>query len=449
MKNNKVLIIIAVILLNVLVVFMVGQSLLGKTSEYDKKINEARALAESELCSRSLEVYNEALGLNDTLEIRLEMIEVYEKGLSTGELTGNYDFKSSINTMVEKYREEPKAYEAACKFFLYHESYDNCANVLMTARDLMVTSEKIEEYREQVRYLYTKNYGMYTEILPLFDGIYTVQTKDSYAFLNEEGSANFDASYLYASSFSEGFAFVKSTHADGSEISFIIDKDGQRQAYLEGVEISSGVGKAQNGGKETYLLACKVGDKYKYYNIDGKEVFGDYKFAGRFRNGVAAVEESKGKWKLINGDGKAIVDTTFSDVILNEFDECAPKGLIFAKSGDKYHIYNLDGKQVGEFSCDSAKAFVDGYAAFKQGDLWGFVDESGKVIIDAKYEDAKSFSNSMGAVKLGGSWNFISPSDKVIIQETFEDVDYLNSKGVCFVKSDGHWSFLKMYYTGK
>ena len=76
-------------------------------------------------------------------------------------------------------------------------------------------------------------------------------------------------------------------------------------------------------------------------------------------------------------------------------------------------------------------------------------ENDGKIIIEPQYEDAKSFSNSMGAVKTSGGWVFINPKNEIVIQETFEDVDYLNDKGICFVKTDGYWSYLKMYYTGK
>ena len=51
-KNNKVLIIIGVILLNVLVLFMLGQSMLGKTSEYDKTLAEATAEEKNRISHR-------------------------------------------------------------------------------------------------------------------------------------------------------------------------------------------------------------------------------------------------------------------------------------------------------------------------------------------------------------------------------------------------------------
>lgn len=450
MKNNKVLIIIGVLFLNLLVIYMVGQSLLGKSSQYEKTIAEARTYAEQELCAKSIAKYNEAILIKDTVDIRLEMIEVYEKGIDIGEFTETYDIFSSVTTMVDMYREETIVYEAACDLFLKYDKYEECAKILMQARDLHVSSEKLDEALSKVRYQYTKTYSMYTDILPEFNDMYTVVANESYAFLNSEASPDLDGNFTYASSFSEGYAFAKSPHPDGSEKSIVINKEGERQAYLEGVETSSGVGKAKDkDGNDVLLLACKVGDKYKYFDINGKEVLGEYEFAGRFRNNVAAVQESEGKWKLIDGTGKAITDKTFSDVVLNEFDECSPKGFIIAKEGNKYHIYDIEAKQIGDFACDGAKAFVDDYAAFKDGELWGFVGTDGKVIIEAQYEDAKSFSNKMGAVKISGVWSFINPDNEIVIQETFEDVDYLNSKGICFVKIDGYWSYLKMYYTGK
>lgn len=449
-KSNKVLIIITVLLLNVLVLYLIGQSLMGKASRYDVILAEARSYAEKELCSKSIAKYNEAIIIEDSLEIRLEMIDVYEKGIDIGEFTNQYEIFTSVTSIVENYRKDAVAYEKACELFLKYNKYDECAKALMQARDFRITSEKIEEYRNQVRYQYTKYFAMYTDILPVFDGMYTVGVDGGYTFLNDEGSPEIDSSFLSASSFSEGYAFVKSTHPDGNDRCFVINKTGEREVYLNGVESSSGIGDAKNKeGNELLLLSCKVGDKYKYFNLEGQEVFGEYAFAGRFRNNVAAVMESEGNWKLIDGTGKVIVDKTFSDIVLNEFDECSPKGLIFANDGNGYHIYDLKGNQISDFSCDGAKSFVDEIAAFKKGEQWGFVDSKGNIVIEPQYDDAKSFSNHMGGVKIGESWQFINSENEVVIFETFEDVDYLNDKGICFVKIDGFWCYLKMYYTGE
>ena len=444
------MIIVGVVLLNVLVLYTIGQSLLGKTSEYDKALAEARTYAKQELYSKSIDKYNDVLLMEDTLDIRIEMIEVYEKGMNIGEFSDTYDVFNQVGYLVEDFRDEKSAYESACDFFLRYGKYEECAEALMQARDLKVKSDKIDELCEQVRYQYERFYSMYETVLPCYDGYYTVSADGVFSHLDDEASPYSDEMYTYVSSFSEGYAFARAPYPDGTEKSFIINEDEQRQVYLEGVETSSGIGAGKDKEGDTILLlSCKVGEKYTYYGIDGKKAFGDYLFAGRFRNNIAAVMEAEGKWKLIDGTGKALVDKTFTDIVLNEFDECAPKGIIIANDGNGYHLYNHEGKQIGDFTCDGAKAFVDSYAAFKVDDRWGFVDMKGKIVIEAQYDDAKSFSNKMGAVKNGGLWSFINSKNEIVAEETFEDVDYRNEKGICFVKIDGYWSNLEFYYTGE
>lgn len=471
-NNNKLLIIIVVILLNLVVFYMVGMSIGEGTTQAEKVKTEARAYLEQGLCVKAIQKFDEAVVLEDSEALRLEIISAYAQALESGELEEAYSVFNNLILIIDEYPENASIYKAVCEILVEHERYEQCAELLMQARSQKIDFkeglsdekeyEKMMEIQEKVKYQYRKYYAMYTEVMPLFNDMYTVatvpnsygdedvETPPVYSFLNNEASGEIDGGYTYASSFSEGYAFVKSVGDEGKELAYIIDKEGVRQAYFDGVETSSGVGGAKDEKDNTILLlSCKVGETYKYYDINGKEVFGDYAFAGRFRNNIAAVKDSNGKWSLIDGTGKSISDKTFDDVILNEFDECAPKGMIIAKENGKYHIYDINVKQVGDFSCDDAKAFVtnEQYAAFKSGDAWGFVDATGKVVIKPQYEDAKSFSNDMGAVKIEGKWTFISKENKIVVNETFEDVGYLSSTGICFVKSEGHWCYLKMFYT--
>ncbi len=462
-KNNKLLIIIAVLFINILVVYMVGQSIVNNTSKSEQLENEAKVYVEQGLYEKALQKYDELVVIEDTVELRLSMIDVYGKALESGEIERAYSVFNNLISMTEAHPKEVSVYEGVCELLVKYERYEQCAELLMEARGRSITSDKLTEILSQVQYKYRKNYGMYYEVLPIFNDMYTVSTIPTavdeeagvpvYYFLNNEASTEIEGGYTYASSFSSGYAFVKAMdNATGTEKAFVIDKEGVRQAYFEGVETSSGIGNATDKNKnDILLLACKVGDTYKYYDINGKEVFGDYAFAGRFRNNIAAVKDANGKWSFIDGTGKAITDKTFEDVILNEFDECSPRNMIIAKENGKYHIYNGKLEKVGNFSCDYAKSFVNEkqYAAFKSGDLWGFVDAEGNVVIQPQYEDAKSFSNDMGAVKVDGQWNLINPKNEIIVEETFEDVGYLSDQGICFVKMRGNWGYLQMFYTAE
>lgn len=456
MKNNKILIIIMVIVLNLISVVSVCQSAIGGNNKYNNAIESARKLSEQSLCSQSIEKYNEAVAIKDTPELRNEMLAVYEKGIDSGEFDQMYDIFVSVKGILDVYPKDSNMYAAVCKFLIKYEQYEDAVTLLKKAKSIKIFNDELDEITDSVRFIYKMNYSMYSGVKKASDGIFTVQNENSYSFIGDSSEANLGGGYSYASTFSEGYAFVKKTNADGKEATFIIDKNGVRQFYLSNDVISSsGAGKCYDAnGKEILLYSCLEGDKYQYYNSDGESVLQQYSFAGRFKNGVAAVEESEGKWHIIDGTGKYISDIVFSDVILNDSDECAPGGLIIAAVNGKYKIYHLSNDksmnfsitEVENFSCDGADAFAGGYSAFKSGGLWGYVDSDGKIVIEPQYEAAKSFSNGMAAVFSDESWNFINSENKKVITENFEDANYLSDSGKCFVKKDGYWSYIEMYY---
>lgn len=448
MKNNKILVIIGVVLMNLLVVFMIGQNLMGKDSKYDVTLQEARDLVQRELYSRAITVYSDAVTIEPSVELYLEMIETYKKGIESGEFTHVGSVLNDVADYTLVFPKSVELYEAVCQLMLDYEEYEDCAELLKQTQGSRLYSDKLTELIEQLRYKYDLNYSMYTQVLPESGGMYVAEKEGVYSYLSNTAASELNDGYAFATGFNSGYAYVRIMSPDGTEKHIIINEEGERQAYLKDIETSSGVGAGWDANDKTVLLlACKANQRYSYYDLNGEKLFGDYAFAGRFRNNVAAVMESEGKWKLIDSTGTPIVDKTFTDVVLNEFDECAPKGVIFAKENGKYSMYNPYGEKIGSFNCDGAKTFVDSYAAFKQGEQWGFVDTQGNVVIQPQYRDAKSFSNKMGAVLTENGWVCISPENQIVIEEVFEDVLYLTDSGICFIKSEGFWSCLEMYYT--
>lgn len=448
MKNNKVLLIIGVVLMNLLVVFMIGKSLMGQETDYDVSLQEARSLAEKELYSRAITAYEEAAEQEPSVELYLEMIEAYKKGILSGEFSRASSAISDAAEYVDKFPEDPALYEAVCALMMEYEEYEDCAELLQEANGRHVTSDGLKALIQQLRYLYDYSYSMYTQVMPESGSLYVVERDGVYSYLDENGASELDDGFTFATPFGNGYAYVRIMSPDGTEKHVVITSEGERYSYLTDIETSSGVGAAKDAEGETLLLlACKSGETYSYYNIEGEKVFGSYAFAGRFRNNVAAVKETNGQWKLIDGSGNQIVNKTFTDVALNELDECAPKGVIFAQEGGKYSMYDPYGERIGSFTCDGAKPFVDQYAAFKQGQQWGYVDMEGNVVIQPQYTDAKSFSNKLAAVRTEAGWVCIDPQNQVVINEVFEDVLYLTDAGLCFVKTEGFWSCLEMYYT--
>ena len=456
MKNNKILIIIMVIVLNLVSVVSVGQNFFGDNNKYNSAIESARELSEQNLCSQSINKYNEAVAIKDTKEIRNEMLAVYEKGIDSGEFDQMYDIFVAVKGFLDIYPKDSGMYASVCKFLIKYEQYEDAVTLLKKAKSTKIFTDELDEITDSIRFIYKMNYSMYSGVRKASDGVFTVQNETSYSFIGDSAESGLGGGFSYASTFSEGYAFVKKTNADGKEAAFVIDKNGVRQFYLSNDVVScSGAGKSYDeDGNEALLYSCLIGGKYQYYNSKGEAVLQQYNFAGRFKNGVAAVEESEGKWHLIDGAGNYIDNAVFSDVVLNDSDECAPGGMIIAATNGKYKIYHLSNDksmnfsitEVEGFSCDGADAFAGEYAAFKSGSLWGYVDSDGKIVIEPQYEAAKSFSNGIAAVFSDSNWNFINSENKKVITENFEDASYLSDSGKCFIKKDGYWSYIEMYY---
>ena len=433
--KNKILIIFLIIIFNILAVYSVGKSMMIGNSEYEKAITVARNYSENNLCSKAIDAYKEVVKIEDTIEARTEMIKVYEKGVKNGEFTNTYEVTNMVFDIVDDHRDENEAYEYAGEFFYNTSNFEDCVIVLKQAEKRKIKSKKIEELVEKVKYKYEISYSMYVDVFKGNEDKYTVVEGDTYGFLDETAASVVGSGYDFASIFSENRAFVKK-----EGYTFLINSEGQREAYFSNdIEKSSGVG--------SNLLACVENGKYKYYGTDGKYKFGEYEYAGKFRNNIAAVKENQ-KWKLIDDKGKTICNEEFEDIKQNELEECSAQGIIFAKENETYKMYDLKMKRIGKQEFEDVRPFIDeeGYAAVKINGKWGYINIKGDIEIEPEYEDAKSFSNGIGSVKKGPYWVMIDSKNKDIIEGEFEDIDYMNSEGICFVKTNGYWKSISMLY---
>ena len=254
MKKNKVFIILGIILLNVLVALMIFKGVVNDTNKYDETLAQARAYSEQELCVKAISEYEKVLAIEDTVDLRIELISVYEKAVEIGEISSTYDMFEQLNILIEKNSKNPYAYEYACESLYKYEKYEECSKYLTKAQELELTSDKLTEVAKNMEYKYTKVYCMYNEVLPEYDEMYVARSEGMYSFLSSSGAEEISNNYTYASSFSEGYAFVKSLRPDGTEDSYLIDKDAVRQVYFPDVETSSGVGKAKNAEEKDILL---------------------------------------------------------------------------------------------------------------------------------------------------------------------------------------------------
>lgn len=199
----------------------------------------------------------------------------------------------------------------------------------------------------------------------------------------------------------------------------------------------------------------KVGSHWGYLSTsDGSFLISPtYLQAREFREGVAAVEVTSGKWRFINKNGKknmlrdfsfaysfldgraiAMEEGGFYGVINHRGDWILPPkfGAIFPFSAqeknyvvgkvdrNKYHfipfyeIVNSTGLAISSFKVEEAKIFQESGAPVKQDGHWGYVDAMSNWVITPQFEDVQAFRSFVAPAKKDGLWGIIyhDPSRK-------------------------------------
>jgi len=436
MKLDKKLIAVLIALFTVLAAVVAIPAMSGNDGEYDAALQQAREFYELDLCERAMNAYDVALGIEDTLSLRVEMAEVYYRGFQNGEFTSYYNLSDFLYQLMDAYREEPAGYEIALKIFSELGKTEDCVTVLYQAEDLGVNSETISVFREEIRYQCDLDLSFYNEVIYVPNSTYLL-ISDNYTIRDGYLKSVTGASaYSYATPSVEGYAVVKT-----DDMVYITTNDGLRYAYLP-KEMTFSTGYSEG------LIGCLIGESFAYYDVNGQKLFGDYQFAGRFDSGIAAVQTEKG-WQIIDTQGNPVVNTVFADVKLSQSHSCAQFGFVMAKEKDVYHLYDAAMNRISTTGFADADVFysANGLAACKIGEKWGFVNMAGEVVIAPAYEDARSFSYGLAGVKNGEFWSFINTEGQSAITGEFLDANYFNKAGGCFVKMDeSNWQYLVRYY---
>lgn len=434
MKLNKPLIIVLVALFTILAVFVAVPAILSTESAYDNYIEQARGFNEKNLCEKAMIAYDNALAEEDSLALRIEMASNFKQGLENGEFNSFYQFSNFLYDMLDAYRKEPKAYDTVVQYFFDFNKIEDCVTVLYQAEDFEISTDTINNIREQVRYMCLTTYGSYEDVVFTCDDTYLLKSEKYTLHNNRIGSID-GVRYEFATPMINDYALVKT-----ADLSYLIAESGIREAYFPNdLTDATGVGES--------LIAVKTGEKYSYYDLTGNVVFGEYDYAGRFANGIAPVKNGE-SWFLIGTDGKQIGNMSFEDIKLSQTKDCAQSGLIFAKTNGRYYLYDGTLSKLSDTAFDDADTFIHSgeYAAVKIGDKWGFINASGEMVIDAQYEEARSFSNGLAGIKDGEFWSFISTKNEKVITGEYSDVNYFNANGYCFVKGNNYWYYIMRYY---
>lgn len=165
---------------------------------------------------------------------------------------------------------------------------------------------------------------------------------------------------------------------------------------------------------------------YGYLDVDMHSYAVQYKFAGTFYNGYAAVEDTDGKWYLIDHDFQKINDTGFDEILMDENGISTYGSVFWGKQNGEYALYGVDGSRRGEDTFSEVKLFkTEEPCAVKfSNGLWGFYTVDGKAEVQGTYTDALSYAAGIAGVKAEGEefWTVIESDQRVIFDDSLEQI---------------------------
>jgi len=431
MKNYKLLVPVALVVLFVLGIYMTGSSHVEKENQYNQYLEDARKYAAQEIEVYARENYQKALEMRPSLELYLEIAGFYRdtmengnKAIEWGEIARN------------AYPKTPEAYEFLMEVYLGNRDYMAFFGLYEDMTNRHVTSETADAFYQSVKYEYYFQ-GGYDEVSVFSGNLAPVRRNETWGYCTSKGKRKIGTIYSYAGAFNQGMAPVIDAEGNG----FFIDTEGNKVFVVDTEETVTELGVMSSAE----IYAVNNGREWNYYHKSGEQIMGGFTEASTLANGLAACKTNAG-WQIYDTSGNVRIDAVYDDVLLDEKRVAYRNERLFVKSGDVYKMIDASGSQIGTDVYEDAKVFCETtYAAVKKGGKWGFIDKDGNWFIEPAYENARSFSNGYAAVQMDGQWGFINMDKELCIPCQFMDAKDFTANGTVFIQKDLSWSVLLLY----
>lgn len=436
LKQSKT---IVIILLIVLMVFGWLGLFLDDNSEEEKKYKSHLTLAEEYvergLYQKSIEQYNAAIAIKSSEEVWSMILNSYRNRYE--ESTKIYDdYLKAAQQASTYYPFNVDFAKNVVELYLKRDEYIEAYKFLNKAIENGLEGEGITELFKKLKYSYSLQWKTFDDFRSFVNGYYAVSESGVWTYIELDGT---DTDF-------EKLSYASSVGQDGIRVIY----ENEKGQLIDTSEVVQGLFDFQPESTGVYsegLVAIMKNGIYSYYNSLGDEQFGNYVDASAYCDGRAAVKSSK--WIVIDQEGKEIGKSEYDDIVLNQDYSYIKNGIMIAKKGSEYHLYDSNEKQIGDFACEDIDCVTnDNLIAFSKDGKWGYIDEKGKEVIKPIYNKAKSFSNGLAAVSNGEKWGFIDKEGELVIDYSFFDVDYFNEKGFCMVETGTNsWQLLSLYIT--
>lgn len=422
-------------------------------AKYNSYLQNARNNRKNEVAEEAIRAYKQVLELEDSLEIRKELIDYYK------ELGRLADYKNGFDQIIDIYPKEVVGYECACQFYSEREDYEQFYSYYkkMTKRGLK--SDAVQVLYEENKYASKLEGDALYDMKPYAGNLAMVKANDGMiGYVNTKGSTKISPKYSNGSAFNgDGYALVCE---DITGEVYLIDKSAKKKcaALNKNNEVVTPV-TDMTIYSQGYVAIC-MNDNYFFINIKLSQKTENggvtetiitpnenkYSFAGPFNLSRAAVITDKG-WQFINTSFKTVSDNVYEDIKLDEKNIAYRNDVAFVKENGLYYMIDVNGTKVSNEGYEDAVVFFEsnGLAAVKKNGKWGFVNNKGEMKIEPQFEEARSFMSGFAAVKVDGKWGFANTAGTVVIESEYDMAYEINSNGRIPVKVGDRWRLLKIY----
>lgn len=431
MKGYRYLLALALVAAMAGSVYMAISQAAEKNMQYEEYLTEARRLAELNVVEGSAAYYKQALALRDSVEVSIELGQVYEDNDWIGEAISWGEY------MTDHFSNDPSVYTFLLRQYIADEDYTECFALRdeVEARDVL--SSDFTALLDEIEYVYEFGYDFYDDVSVFGNGLCAVLSNEKWGYANLSGSKEIKCQFAWAGVFTtDEIAPVQDENGDF----FYISLTGNKKIAVQNLENCDGLGASVD-----QILPASDNGVYAYYDLEFEKIAGDYDDATVINGGVGAVEED-GSWYLVDSAGNILSDNAYESVVMDDKGIVCRNERIFAETEDGIVMLDTSGAQIGSQIYEDAKLFLetDSYAAVLIDSEWGFVDQEGNLVIEASYEDARSFSNGYAAVEINGKWGFIDTEGNIVIEAIFQDARDFNEQGCVFIQRSNSWQMLKL-----
>ncbi len=403
-----------------------------KAGTVSSLVATAQSYAEQKLYDKAADTYTELIEEESKADYYLAVIDMY---LEAEDYSNAYSW---CKDMLSAYPKVAEGYERMLATCLAQEKYTYAYEALDDFDGRGLSSDVVEGYRAEMKFLYFRDYLSYDDISQPSGSYVGFTVKEKWGLTTVKGATKVSAKFQSIGYYANGLVAVCDTDGDW----YLMDATGE---YCYNISnLLSGEITEVGLYASDYIPIC-VDGTYSYYDLGFNSHFGTFLYAGSFSSGVAAVQTAEG-WRLMDDQGNYLTSAVYDDVILDDRGICCQKERIFVQQDGAYYMVNLSGERVGSLEFEDAVLFsTDGYAAVKIASLWGFVDTDGAMVMEPAYEEAKSFSLGLAAVSDGLLWGYISLDGTLVIDYTYTQALTFTSSGTAFVHDGSSWSLLKLY----